>query len=48
MKEGDIITINGEKVIVTYVDGANYSYAHYEEPKKEEPKKKTTTRRTKK
>lgn len=46
MKEGDIITINGEKVIVTYVDGANYSYAHYEEEPKKEVKK--TTRRTKK
>lgn len=45
MKEGDILTINGEKVIVTYVDGKNFSYAQYVEPEKP---KKTTTRRVKK
>ncbi len=47
MKVGDILTIDGEKVIVTYVDGKNYSYAPYvEEPKKvvEEVVKKTTRR----
>ena len=40
MKVGDILTIDGEKVIVTYVDGKNY------EPKKavEEVVKKTTRR----
>ena len=45
MKEGDILTINGEKVIVTYVDGKNFSYAQYVETEKP---KKTTTRRVKK
>lgn len=44
MKEGDVLIINGKKVIVTYVDGKNFSYAPYVEPEKPEKK----TRRVKK
>jgi ASC-1-like (ASCH) protein len=31
---GDILTIEGKKVIVTFTDGVNYAYAPYKEKKK--------------
>lgn len=48
IKVGDILEVNGKKVVVTYSDGKNYSYAPAEEepakedqveegPEKEEP-----------
>lgn len=41
MKIGDVLTIDGKEVIVTYTDGRNFSYAPYEKPvkKTEEGKK---------
>ncbi len=33
---GDILTVEGKKVIVTFTDGVNYAYAPYKEKVKEE------------
>ena len=33
---GDILTIEGKKVIVTFTDGVNYAYAPYKEKKVKE------------
>lgn len=38
MKVGDIIEIDGKKCLVTFVDGKNYSYGAYVEPKQTKAK----------
>jgi len=40
MKVGDIITVDGKKVRVTWVQGNNYSYAPVKEESKKPVKKK--------
>ena len=46
VKTGDILTIDGKKVVVTATDGVNYAYAPAKEEVKEE-KKEVKTRRKK-